>query len=465
MTKKQIKFVCLAVAVMMITTLAFTGCTTKEKPEESVKSSEKSTEKAIEGKLKVIVINLPVDDQVDPATGVKSKGMIRLFEQFTERYPGVEIVNSISQPWSGWAEKVQTLLLSNDVDVLLASVYDNYAQGLILNLNELIQKDEPDIWDKYIDGVIKTERVAFNEEHIIGLPGELSASSVAYDKKLFEDWGVEPLSKNPTPEEILEKAKKLTGKNPKTGKQNYGIWFNGKSQNNYILDEFSHGFSLGEFNRLDYSKSEVKINTPENKKKIEKWMEYIKYMHPGVSLGQGAEKWGTEDNDIAIRLRYFVEDASVVKQNNAYDRFVTTEGIKDKNGGVAYNCPMAWSIAKNSEYIDAAWEFIKYCSGYEGQKFVFENYGRIPSIKNIDFINNSNDPYVANVIKPITVAATGESRNPFFPPFLIKNFRPFLNDTMAKIFDGETIDLDKELVEQQKACEEWAKEQKPLDLK
>ncbi len=43
-----------------------------------------------------------------------------------------------------------------------------------------------------------------------GIPVALGRRMTIYDKKLFEDWGVEPLSAKADPAEILEKAKKMT---------------------------------------------------------------------------------------------------------------------------------------------------------------------------------------------------------------------------------------------------------------
>ncbi|MFB5760423.1 extracellular solute-binding protein [Paenibacillus medicaginis] len=59
---------------------------------------------------------------------------------------------------------------------------------------------------------------------------------IVYDKQLFDDWGVEYLSESPTIDEVLEKAAKMTGKNPKTGAQNYGLTFNGKDAADTVMN-------------------------------------------------------------------------------------------------------------------------------------------------------------------------------------------------------------------------------------
>ena len=61
------------------------------------------------------------------------------------------------------------------------------------------------------------------------LPPHTGVRVTHWDSKLFADWGVEPLSAQPTVEEITEKAKAMTGKNPVTGEDNYGYWYQGST--------------------------------------------------------------------------------------------------------------------------------------------------------------------------------------------------------------------------------------------
>lgn len=419
------------------------------------------------GKLRIAVWSIPDVDTIDPVTNTTRRGVINLINQWAAENPGVSIVNIQAIPQDGWQQKVQTLLLSGEVDVLYASIYDNYAQGLVYNLKDLIARDCPDLWERYVDGTKYTERVSFNDDHIIGLPADLSANTLAYDKTILEQWGVEPLSDNPTPEEIYEVISKCTGINPVTGKQNYGLYIDVAGyQSNYSLDELNGGFSIGDFNRLDYSQSTIAIDTPENVAKVENWIRFLKYLHPGATTGTGIEKWGTEENDIAVYMRATSVKSEVLKQTQLYDRFIYTSGVYAEDNTCAYNAPMTWCIASSiaDENLEAAWSLIQYLSGYEGQKFFFEEYGALPSLKNADFVDNSEDPFAQHVLSKMLAAVSKPARNQFFPPVLLKSFRPWLNEVVARTLDGEVIDVAEEMAACQQAGEVWRTEQLPLDF-
>lgn len=470
MLTKNLRFMCLLLTVFMLMTIIFVGCSksegkkeetkaTAEEPSKNEKAEQSTKEKSskISGKLKVAVYQVPVEDSVDPVTGEEIKGYNALFSQFTEKFPDVEI-DAFVVPLDGWQAKFQALLLSQDVDVLLGSFQDYYPQGLIMNLYELAERDK--VWDKYIPAVRTASRVRFAEGHIMGLPADLDVASVAYDKKIFEDWGVEPLSMNPTVEELEEKLPKVTGKNPKTGQETYGLYINGKWQSLYSLDIIGEGFNFGDMNRVAPNKSVFKINTPENKKKIQKWQGFLKYCPPGFLTGQGLENWGRENNNIAVVIYCQPQQMAEALKNQLTDRFIVTDGLKDKDGRIVWCDAMTWGVAKSTKNLEAAWELVKYCSGYEGQKFRHENYNYLPSVKNTDFVDSSKNPYVKHFI-----SAASEPRHKFFPNWVITGFRPWLNEIMAKTVEGANIDLDRELEEIQKKGEQWANEQKPLDIK
>ncbi len=467
MTKRAFKIVSLLMVVFITLGIMFAGCGKSEekqqtsdesgqKSEQTTSSEDSNTEEVadISGNLKVAVYQVPVEDSVDPVTGKEIKGYNALFAEFMKKYPNVKI-EATSVPLDGWQAKFQALLLSKDVDVLLGSFQDYYPQGLIMNLYDLAERDK--IWDLHVPAVKSASRVFFTDGHVMGLPADLDIASVAYDKKIFEDFGVEPLSMNPTVEELKEKIPKVTGKNPKTGQDTYGLYINGKWQSLYSMDMIGEGFDFGDLNRSDPSKCVFRINSPENKKKIEEWMSFLKYCPPGFLTGQGLENWGRENNNVAVVIYCQPQQMDEALKNNLTDRFIVTDGLKDKNGKIVYADAMTWGIAAGTDNVEAAWELVKYCSGYEGQKFRYENYNYLPSLKNADFVDENKNPYVRHYLN-----AAAEPRHKFFLNWVITGFRPWLNDVMARAVEGTQIDLDKELEEIEKQAIEWASEQKPI---
>lgn len=61
-------------------------------------------------------------------------------------------------------------------------------------------------------------------------------------------------------------------------------------------------------------------------------------------------------------------------------------------------------------------------------------------------------------------AVSKPARNQFFPPVLLKSFRPWLNEVVARTLDGEVIDVAEEMSACQQAGEVWRSEQLPLDF-
>src|SRR5690606_28471849 len=125
----------------------------------------------------------------------------------------------------------QAMLTSGEADVYqMPGIADFAAQGVMEPLQSYIDKDSDFDLDSFIDNQVDGWKALGPDEtdlQIFGLPFLGDARFIAYDKLLFDQWGVEYLSDNPTMEEVMEKAQKMTGTNPETGERNYGVYFRG----------------------------------------------------------------------------------------------------------------------------------------------------------------------------------------------------------------------------------------------
>ena len=113
------------------------------------------------------------------------------------------------------------------------------------------------------------------------LPAHTGVRVILWDSKLFEDWGVEPLSAQPTVDEITEKAKAMTGKNPVTGEDNYGYWYQGKYLN-WQFQALAHamGANWGQVN--EDGTWTINWNTPEYLAALNKLLELAQYAPAGA---------------------------------------------------------------------------------------------------------------------------------------------------------------------------------------
>ena len=114
-------------------------------------------------------------------------------------------------------------------DVLYTGSYVSqyYEMGLLRNIDDLLASDtEYKPLELFPEGIWNSAyNLVTSDGSRYALPAVMGQRYTVYDTTLFDQWGVEYLSEYPTTQEIIEKAKLMTGVNPVTGEQNYGAWF------------------------------------------------------------------------------------------------------------------------------------------------------------------------------------------------------------------------------------------------
>ncbi|WP_229675687.1 extracellular solute-binding protein [Saccharibacillus kuerlensis] len=316
------------------------------------------------------------EDKTDPKTGLKTTGVRVLKEEFEKLYPGAE-VNFVLMGWDSYNEKTQTMLQSNAADVYQLPGIATFAeQGLLEPLQSYIDRDKFDL-DQYFGGQVEGWKAMGPEDtdlQIYGLPFIGDTRVIVYDKKIFDDWGVPYLSKEPTIEEILEKAEKMTGKNPKTGEQNYGLTFNKSDAADTVMNiNESKGGKWG--TGFLWKDMELEFNTPTMVEALDLLKKAKEYAPEGVLAGQGAENFLTEKNNVAINLRAapgFITDIKANGTEDRYDAALLFVNPEEKMGGMFAGSP--FSIGKSSTQKELAWEWLKFSSSDFFQQFMWDNY-------------------------------------------------------------------------------------------
>lgn len=373
------------------------GCAKKdEKPAETTKTETKTeagkkddtaaeTKEGPTGKITVQMIGgYEMETTTDPVTGVKKQGVEIVKEEFEKRFPGTE-VEYILMGWDSYTQKTQTMLSVNEADVYQVPGIAGFAdQGFLEPLAPFIEKDKFDL-GQLIDGQIDGWKAMGPDETelgIYGLPIIGDTRVIMYDKTIFDQWGVEYLSEKPTLDEIAEKSAKMTGKNPVTGEQNYGIAWRGRDSADTIVNiaealggQWGEGFRLNEI--------KVEFDSDEFKKASEYLYGLLPYAPTGIMTGQGLENFGTAKNNIAINLR--------VGPNNYYNTYVTKDTVdqygvsylfvnEEKGmGGMFAGSP--YSIGKTSDNKDLAWEYIKFMTSDFYQEWQWKNHQSLPVVK------------------------------------------------------------------------------------
>lgn len=330
---------------------------------------------ALTGTLKVqLVGDFSLDDKTDPISGTTSKGVKVLKEEFEKQYPDTT-VEFVLMGWDNYNEKTQTMLQSGAADVYQVPGIAAFAeQGLLEPLQSYIDKDSYNLGN-YLTGQVDGWKAMGPEDQdlqIYGLPFIGDARVIVYDRQLFDDWGVEYLSESPTIEEVMEKASKMTGKNPKTGEQNYGLTFKGGDAADTVMNfneslggQWGSGF-LWKDMKLEFN-SETMVQSLD-------WLkEAVKYAPEGVMAGQGAENFLTEKNNIAINLREvpgFINNLANLGLEDRYQAALLFKNPATGTGGMFAGSP--FSIGASSSKKDLAWEWLKFSGSEFFQQYMWE---------------------------------------------------------------------------------------------
>lgn len=336
--------------------------------------------------VKMLMVGYPDADSVDPVTGATVPGLPHLKEAFSAANPTIDL-QIISIPWgegaTSYSAKTEAMITANEAciyDMPAAPAYGR--RGMLVNLDDLIAKDTAfnNVWGAQIDAARSWG--PDNPKSLFYIPYNTGERVIHWDKKLFEDWGVEPLSKSPTLAEIEEKAPKLTGTNPKTGEQNYGYWYQGK----YAVWQFmaiAHAVGASWGSVDDKGVMTVNWDTPEFLTALEWMVKMSKYAPEGALAAEGMPQGFLSDqNTVGImpegEAGYFL--TSFIADPKLAERYRTSLNLKGADGLGGLNATAPLAIAKSCENMDAAWTALKWLAGApEAGKYYFESNGRLPT--------------------------------------------------------------------------------------
>jgi ABC-type glycerol-3-phosphate transport system substrate-binding protein len=336
--------------------------------------------------VKMLMIGYPDADSVDAVTGATVPGIPRLQEAFSAANPDINL-EIISIPWgegaTSYSAKTEAMITANEAciyDMPAAPAYGR--RGMLVNLDDLIAKDKDfkNVWGAQLDAARSWG--PDNPKSLFYIPYNTGERVIHWDAKLFEDWGVEPLSKQPTLAEIEEKAPKLTGTNPRTGEQNYGYWYQGKYAV-WQLMAIAHALGASWGSVDEKGVMTVNWDTPEFLAALEWMVKMSKFAPEGALAAEGMPQGFLSDqNTVAImpegEAGYFL--TSFIADPKLAERYRTSFNLKGADGLGGLNATAPLAIAKSCENMDAAWTALKWLAGApEAGKFYFEANGRLPT--------------------------------------------------------------------------------------
>lgn len=336
--------------------------------------------------IKVLMIGYPDADNTDAVTGATVPGINHLQDAFNAANPDISL-EIISIPWgegaTAYSAKTEAMMLGNEACLYEMPAAPAYGRrGMLENLDDLIAKDADfkNVWGTQLDTARSWGPA--NPKSLFYIPNNTGERVVQWDAKLFEDWGVEPLSKQPTLQEIEEKAPKLTGTDPVTGEQTYGYWYQGK----YAVWQFmaiAHALGASWGSMDEKGIMTINWDTPEFLAALEWFVKMSKFAPAGALAGDGMPQgFLSDENTVAIipegEAGYFV--TPFLASPELATRFRTSFNFKGADGIGGLNSSSPLAMAASCENKDAAWTALKWLAGSpEASKYYFESNGRLPT--------------------------------------------------------------------------------------
>ena len=407
------KFVSLVLVTILCVAL-LAGCGSVPASSQSGNASFTGEEESSKSDVTVRIGWLGVQDneQIDPVSGIVTPGKDAL-EKFLSEKTGynIEIVSIIG---GDWIQQTETLIKSGEIDM---ARYTNQTQipTWFEDITPYIAKD-PDLGNgglektfiDYAQYYMKYRSFEYPENTgmIYGLPLSMTNTPIVYDSVLFEQWGVTPPENGCTFEDLLETAKKMTGTNPVTGEQNYGMYIR-SDRTEFIAISFD-ALKPVEMETMDISQFDTDMyvenlkDSPELLKYFQWLEEVVKIAPSGISTNTGNELWLTEENNIAINV-VPVDNARLYNQyyrggiDEITSRYKTIDFPLSSDGMEGFPEFQFMGISQYSDVKDAAWEVLKVITldpeflDYFSGNYV---YASIPVLKDISALEYTNNPSV-----------------------------------------------------------------------
>lgn len=270
------------------------------------------------------------------------------------------------------------------------------AKKAILPLDKYLE--DPDfikIKNDYWPGVLEGGQW---EDKLYGIPIWTWTYGIYYNKEIFDKFGVSYPEKGWTWDDFMEKAKAATDTtNPRD--KYYGFTGLGRGMKNAFVTDYLFR-NIGDIYNADRTK--CLIDTPEAIDAI-KW--YFDILHKAKAVPTSADTESMERQTIGggfligrIAMKAGGRDQlDVHEKGNIKFRYGVVHmpfGKYDK--GIQTTVYLV--ISANCKNPDNAWEFLKFCGGYEGQKIVTADRSDITVLKSMtnspEYINYLGKPDV-----------------------------------------------------------------------
>ena len=344
------------------------------------------------------------EDSTDLVTGVTKPGYHVVKERWAELYPNVTL-DIQETGWDSWQTAITTACLSGDVDIIAhgATMVD-----LTLDLADLCAA-EPD----YMAQINATaSRITTDNPSVYKVSGisvSLNPIVVWCDSEIFEHYGVDLPTGDWTFADMLAIAEKLTGTDPVTGEETYGIQLQAMGQNNLWFNFVTMANSLGAtVYEYGATLADCKVNylCDESIEAFRMIQAFAPFCSPEAKEGLAVDESLSGNNNWAMVIRegpvgayQEMEANGLVGRYKAVTMPLCTQGrYEGKPTPHAGDNNLA--IYKDAKNKELAWEFIKFMTTDPAMiQWVADN-GALPNSKDSEAAIKSlvAEEYVAPIM-------------------------------------------------------------------
>ncbi|MEA4883304.1 MAG: sugar ABC transporter substrate-binding protein [Clostridia bacterium] len=320
---------------------------------------------------------------------IDNPSLVEMKKQFNAKYPDIE-VNYINVPSKEFYDKLLTMIVGGkapDVAMLGMDKLATFAsKGALTDLTKYMETQYPvtDLFD-----TVKPSLMYKGKYY--ALPRDVTTNVLYYNKKIFREHGVAYPKAGWTWDDFLAAAKKTTHFGPDGKAEHFG--FNYES----YADSFIHWMwqNGGDFLNADYTKSALS-----NKESVEALQFLVdlrlKY-HVCPTIPEAQSLGREEDLFRTGRLAMYIGGVSRTQKFAAQadlDWDVVPNPV-GKKGPASRIWTNLWIVPRGTKNLDAAWKFVSFVGGPEGQRIAAKTNMGIPALKSIasepDFLSQAPD--------------------------------------------------------------------------
>jgi multiple sugar transport system substrate-binding protein len=355
-------------------------------------------------------------------------------DAFMKEHPEIK-VETWNEPWDNYFTKIQALWASGDPKLVpdIAFLWPTpayAAQGVLENLDSYIQSSGYNL-DDYWPGLLESAK--YNSS-VYGLPRDIEANVLYYNKDLFDKAGVKYPDENWTWDDFLAAAEKLTVKDSSGKVTQYalgaegGKWYKWLNQNGgAVLDDYRNP-------------SVCKLSDPKSVEGVKFFADLMGkgYAMRPADLNQAGGDAGAFQSGLAAMI---LQNTSRVSGFNQAKMNYDVAVPPIPKGGQRWNAAggAAWVMSAKSDNKDAAWTFLQWLQSSDGGEKLYTDRGEIfPALQ-----STANSPAFmtdqppANKQAIITEAkASGVGGFGYFPEW-DELESSVLNPTLDRIWAGE----------------------------